>query len=632
MSERTLRCGNCGADVTFSSPGTLVVVCPHCEWASYRTDVDLEAIGKVAQPTPIASHFQLGTCGEVDGRPFTVRGQLQLDHGAGLWNEWACEDAEGEWLWIAEAQGQLLVFHEAESPEGKSVSERGKLSPQKKVKFHGSTWYVNEVGEGEVVAAAGEHPIRIAVGERTSYVDLQSGARGVATLDFTREGPPECLLGQRVELEDLSLDPLTQPDHRPETVTARRIDCPECGAGIDLQDPEHALRVGCPACGTLLEPGSTKVRAIGKAQEAAARPALPLGARGHLGGEAVQVLGFVERRVKAEGKWWPWREYLLRTPRGAYRWLVEDNGHWVLLTPVPYATAAGGSYEGKEFKHFTSGTAEVHYVVGEFYWQVRAGDKVKTRDYTAPPRTLSIESNPLEVSASVGRHLPVEELEEAFDADLDLPRQQGVGIATPNTTRPGVDWKLYAALVLALIALRIAFGVTHENRVVHEGTYGPTPAAQDEMSEGQFTDPFELTADRGNLRVGIEVPGLSQGWVGVYGALVNMDSGEVVTFDTSAQRYSGRSGGESWTEGNRRGAAMLGSVPPGTYRLRLASTGWGAGCGKTYEVEVRSQVPRVLWLLLALLLPLALPLFTSLRWILFEKQRWANSDHPWGEE
>ena len=47
-AERVLRCGNCGGDVTFSSPGTLVVVCPHCSWSSYRTDIDLETIGKVA--------------------------------------------------------------------------------------------------------------------------------------------------------------------------------------------------------------------------------------------------------------------------------------------------------------------------------------------------------------------------------------------------------------------------------------------------------------------------------------------------------------------------------------------------------------------------------------------------------
>ena len=632
MSERTLRCGNCGADVTFSSPGALVVVCPHCEWASYRTDVDLEAMGKVAQPTPIASQFQLGTSGELNGLPFDVRGQLQLDHGAGLWNEWACEDADGEWLWIAEAQGELLVFREADAPDEKSVPEHGQLSPGKKVKFHDSTWFVNEVGEGEVVAAAGEHPIRIAVGERTSYVDLQSGERRIATLDYTREGPPEYLLGERVELEELGLDPVTQPDHRPEAITSKLIDCANCGGGIELQDPEHALRVGCPSCGTLLEPGSKEVRVIGEAQELQARPAIPLGTRGQLDGEAVQVLGFMERRVKADGRWWPWREYLLRTPRGAYRWLVEDSGHWLYATPVPYATASAGSYEGRKFKHFTSGTAEVHYVVGEFYWDVRAGDKVETRDYTAPPRTLSVESTPLELSASVGRHLPTDELEASFDADLDLPRQEGVGIATPNTGRPGVDWKLYGALLLALVALRIVFGVSQQNRVVHEGEYGPTPAVQDQVSDGHFSDEFELTADPGNVRVRIEVPGLEQGWVGVYGALVNLDSGEVITFETSAQRYSGTDGGERWTEGNRRGTAMLGSVPAGTYRLRIASTGWDTGCGRSFSVQVKSQVPRVLWLLLAILLPLAFPLIATLRWALFERQRWANSDHPWGEE
>jgi DNA-directed RNA polymerase subunit RPC12/RpoP len=632
VSERTMRCGNCGADVTFSSPGALVVVCTHCHWASYRTDVDLETIGEVAQPALLASHFQVGTAGELHGVAFTVRGQLQLDHGAGLWNEWAAEDAEGEWFWIAEAQGELLVFREVETPESLNDLDQEELSPGKRVKLHGQKWVVNEVGEGQVVAAAGEHPIRIDVGERTSYVDLQADALGVATLDFTREGAPECLVGERVQVEDLALDPLTQPEHGPAAVTSKRIDCAECGGAIELHDPEHAVRVGCPACGTLLEPGSDKVRAIGEAQEIKTRPDIPLGTHGELGGEAVQVLGFMERRVKADGRWWPWREYLLRTPAGAYRWLVEDSGHWLYVTPVPYAVARTGSYEGQKFKDFTSGTAEVHWVIGEFYWEVRAGDEVKARDYTAPPRSLSIESTPLEISASVGVYVEPEDLANAFDGPVDLPRRHGVGMAQVNTIRPGADWKLYALLVVLLICMRIYFGGSHENRVVHAQQYGPTPTEQDKMSDGQFSDDFELTADPGNLKLRIDLPGLEQGWVGVSGALVNLDTGKVVTFDTSAQRYSGISGGEKWTEGNRRGSAMLGSIPAGKYRLRLASMGYEAGCGKHYQVMVTSQVPGTMWLLFAILLPLAIPAIATVRWMTFESKRWKNSDHPWGED
>ncbi|MEM9379481.1 MAG: hypothetical protein AAGB93_05970 [Planctomycetota bacterium] len=58
-----LRCGNCGADVPITSPGTYVVTCEHCGTLSRRTDVELETIGEVALPAPLASLFQIGTEG-----------------------------------------------------------------------------------------------------------------------------------------------------------------------------------------------------------------------------------------------------------------------------------------------------------------------------------------------------------------------------------------------------------------------------------------------------------------------------------------------------------------------------------------------------------------------------------------
>ena len=54
--------------------------------------------------------------------------------------------------------------------------------PQKKVKFHGSTWYVNEVGEGEVVAAARQRQLgEVAVYGRHG----QTGPRVPGTIGFS---------------------------------------------------------------------------------------------------------------------------------------------------------------------------------------------------------------------------------------------------------------------------------------------------------------------------------------------------------------------------------------------------------------------------------------------------------------
>ena len=62
------------------------------------------------------------------------------------------------------------------------------------------------------------------------------------------------------------------------------------------------------------------------------------------------------------------------------------------------------------------------------------------------------------------------------------------------------------------------------------------------------------------------------------------------------------------------------------------SPGYEAGCGKHYQVKVTSQVPGTMWLLFAILLPLAIPAIATVRWMTFESKRWKNSDHPWGED
>ena len=83
MTQKSLRCGNCRAEVNFTSPGALIVVCDHCSYMNARGDVDVEAIGKVAAVTPLVSKFRIGTEGVYRRKPFVVRGQIQRDHGAG---------------------------------------------------------------------------------------------------------------------------------------------------------------------------------------------------------------------------------------------------------------------------------------------------------------------------------------------------------------------------------------------------------------------------------------------------------------------------------------------------------------------------------------------------------------------
>ena len=671
---KILECPHCGGEVGVASATSLIVTCDHCGTLLRRRDVNLEEIERVGWVLPLGSQFQQGTTGTYRDVAFTVRGQIQLDHGAGRWNEWAAECADGKWIWIAEAQGELAVFEEIELdgkdrtalmelaerfPAGLSDGQepaKGELLAGDSLKLSGQSWMVTEIGTGRVVTCAGELPIDPAVGSETRYVDLGKGQSRVATVDITR-GEPEFFSGERVPLASLRLDPGSQPEHTPERVVAARLRCPNCDGQLEVQDPEHAQRIGCMHCDHILErkQASEESGALGALgalssrdqepelvfqtlvaqKKVKARSPLRLGATGELLGETLTVLGAMERRVNSFGRWYPWREVLLRNAQGGYRWLVENKGHWLFTRPLAPSGVSSNrqraTFEGRRHKHFSGGEASVHWVVGEFYWRVEAGESTQADDYVdvRGGRAVSVERSATEAVASESVRVSPDELRAAFGLK-HLPAPVGVGMLDPNPADPRGTLKILGMLVAALIVGRIFFGSTHANRTVYTADLGPTPSAADK-EKVDFSEPFELERGPANLLVRLETPGINQGWIGLNGALVSLDSGQVTTFATQAQHYSGSSGGESWSEGKRRGSTWLGSIPAGTYRLRLAAQGAGRGLGHSYRVSVRSQVPRFLWFFLALI-PMGVALIISgFRSFNFEATRWADSDHPWSE-
>ncbi|MEL6713091.1 MAG: DUF4178 domain-containing protein [Planctomycetota bacterium] len=647
VTVAVLSCGNCGADVPITSPGTVTVTCSHCGSLCLRRDVDLEAIGQVALPTPLLSRFELGSEGRFENRPFVVRGQIQLDHDTGLWNEWVAEADEG-WLWIAEAQGELHVYEEvtgvrapgrenlpdADPDSGAFIPPRGneRWAAGDRVDLGpGDDWTIREIGRGTVVTFRGELPVRMKPGDRTTYVDLVRGAGEVATLDFTRPGDAEVLLGRFVGTDELHLDPGTAPDYEPARIRSEEVRCPNCGGTIEVQDAERAISLGCQHCGSLLqrENQAAAYAAVRGEERMKARPSIPIGAVGDMGGEELTVLGFLERSVTSDGIRYPWREYLTRSAEGRYRWLIESDGHWTLAHPVPATKLRKGKkvdVGGGRTRSFSSGEAVVDEVLGEFYWKVRVGERVHTRDFvdTALGRMASFESSPLEASASLARHVEPGEVEDAFPT-AKLPRRVGVGPVQPNPHSPRSTWKVFALLFVLLTGSCVATRVGAANEVVHQSSFDAVASAPD-TEEVDFSEPFEIRADGKNVRITLRAPTLDGGYLAFLGALINEDTGEVRDFQSAAQYYSGVSGGERWSEGNRRGRVLIGPIPSGRYRLRIATRPYDRAVSVPYQVEVKSDVPRSLWFVLALIALLPFPFIVAARAGAFEARRWANSD------
>ena len=74
------------------------------------------------------------------------------------------------------------------------------------------------------------------------------------------------------------------------------------------------------------------------------------------------AVGWTKRYVESGGERYYWEEHLFFSPFHGYRFLVYQNGHFSLVTPVPGAPEqaaglAGGvaNYEGTAYRHFQQG-------------------------------------------------------------------------------------------------------------------------------------------------------------------------------------------------------------------------------------------------------------------------------------
>jgi hypothetical protein len=404
--------------------------------------------------------------------------------------------------------------------------------------------------------------------------------------------------------------------------------CEGCGAPLQLRAPGRSVVIACGACGAVLDAQSADHRVVARYEaKRTVTPRIPLGSRGTLKGEPWEVIGYLVRNTKVSGITYSWFEYLLHDSTGGVRWLVEYGGHWTLTKATAAVASTRGEreaeYLGERYRHFQTATAEVAHVVGEFPWQVRAGDKAVVEDYVNPPLVLSRERTKDESTWSIGEYLDGDTIWKAFGLPGAPPERTGVGAAQPSPYRPH-SWtmvRLLAAFVGLALLVHLSFlGLSQQGLVLEaDWRYHPKAPATSSVESA----PFTLTGRTSNVMVEISTT-LVQSWAYFTLTLVNEDTGAVRTFGREVQYYFGRDGDGSWTEGAPWDRAWLPSVPAGRYVLVVEPEGPGP---MTYRVRLTRDVARPLWLWLAVGLLTLPPLVFWWRQWRFEQRRWQDSDH-----
>lgn len=434
-----------------------------------------------------------------------------------------------------------------------------------------------------------------------------------------------------------STPPLSGPAPKPQV---KALNCPKCGAAITLRTFGQAETVVCGSCRSILDAKDPNLAILQQFEKLTSdiKPLIPLGTRGKLRGTDYEVIGFQRRSATVDGITYPWHEYVLFNPYRGFRYLSEYNGHWNDISICKELPMVGGgmfsgstasaNYLGEVYRHFQTVEANTDFVLGEFPWQVRVGEKAVVSDYVHPPRVLSSEKMDKEVTWSTGEYMYGREIWEAFRLPGSPPEAEGVyeNQPSPVTTNVKGVWVAFAGFAILLMLMMFGSDLTAKKESVLQQTY--TWNRADAKAEPSFvTDVFELTGRPSTVQLKTSAA-VDNHWIYLNYALINQDTGEAWDFGREVSYYHGYDSDGSWSEGSRIDTVVIPSVPSGHYYLRVEPEADPSVPIIPYGIDVTRDVP-VLGIygigFLVLLLP---ALLMSLRSYTFERSRWSESDHP----
>ncbi len=421
----------------------------------------------------------------------------------------------------------------------------------------------------------------------------------------------------------------------------KSLACPQCGGAVSIRAAGLSTTAVCQHCSSVLDIANDNLRVIAEAHSRTRDIPLPLGSRGTLQGHAWDVIGYMERSDATEE--YAWREYLLFNPWQGFRFLVENQGHWSFVTMLRQSLDSWIAYvrhAGRNHRLFGTTNAKVLYVMGEFYWRVRVGERCHIRDYVAPPYMLSSEQNAQELTWSEGVYLDSARVRDAFGIKSDWPEPSGVAPNQPNPHGATLARNLrrFAAFLLVLLLAQCAMVAGSRNAVLLEQSYALTAA---QMGVPQVLGTLNVPGGQENLEIAVSSPVQNQ-WFELEAELINKANGARHRVIETVEYYTGYDSDGRWSEGGQSQSAVISSLPGGQYDLVVTSSTDALArssdprfsliypnSGTTshpYSISIRRDVPVWSNFWLALIIISFLPVLQLLRRSAFERARWEESD------
>jgi hypothetical protein len=629
MSVSSYDCPQCGAPVKFQSSIAVFAVCEHCRSMVVRKDLNLETIGVMAELPPDLSPLQIGTRGEWKGRSFELLGRIRVEWGQGSWNEWYASFSDGGVAgWVAEAQGFYMVSFETKDKNLPAAPED--VHAGDFLKFAGGVWSISDIKTVRCCAGEGELPFPAPPGLERKSIDLTGSDGAFGSLEFS-DGQTLLYTGAYAKFGDLhfsNLRPVPGWSAEAAEITnqTNALNCPKCGAVVNLRAVGQTMAAVCGSCGSLIDTSNPVWKLIQDRDEkvGSLHPVLPIGARGKLGGVDYEVIGFLQRADSES----TWSEFLLFNPWHGFEWLVTSNGHWSFVHRCPEIADLSGpkiKYAGRHFILYARDKATVTAVLGEFYWKVRVGEKAVLTDYIDPPAVLSKEVYPdlQEFTWSMGEYIDPAVVGTAFNVK-DLPKPSGLYLNQPN---PYIErWKGVRVIALLAVIAFTAIQIMTASHAKRKVDYDVDLAYRwDDGGKVVVSPKFKIEGSQQLVEIEADAK-VDNNWMEFDMELVDANTRQVYPATVEIEYYHGYDEDGSWSEGSGSNSVAIPAVPPGEYYLTIEASSDPLTTSMLYHVALSSG--GVFWsnYFFGLLLILAYPIYLLLRRNGFENLRWAESD------
>ncbi|MDM5179835.1 DUF4178 domain-containing protein [Massilia sp. DJPM01] len=461
-----VSCPSCGAEVRFKSHAAVMAVCEFCRATLLKDAESVKNLGTMSSVLEDYSPIQIGTCGMLGGRNFTVVGRIQLRYTQGMWNEWYVLYGDGGNGWLGDSSGQFTMSAERKVQETLPAFE--KLRIAQPVHINGERFLPAEIRSAKCIAGQGELPFRVGEGWRIRVADLRNGEAFV-TLDYTDGEVPVVYSGVAVTLDEMRCQLLRDDDQVKAGAGRFRgkvdaLDCPSCGSAIKYL-PGITTTLICPACKAQLDASGPQASVLAAgAKMATMNTTIELGATANIRGSEHTVIGAMVRATSGTGAE-KWTEYLLFSARGGFFWLIESNAgwfqakvmhRWPLWDPAAGDTARA---ENQDYEKSDSYLTTVVAAAGAFNWRVSVGDRVFVTEYENTSGTLAAETTREEMTWSRSTRLAFDQIKTWFNVGPKTVK--GIPESEPAPKMAGTLQKFFWWLLgLNFIPLIFNFGET----------------------------------------------------------------------------------------------------------------------------------------------------------------------------